>query len=279
MQIAELQKCYEDKLSHLYTASEIRILLLKMARHYNVFTHSQFITEPHRFIQSEEMLLALEKLAIHYPPDYIIGQVQFAGTTLRVNESVLIPRPETEELIYLIKEKYPSLAGAVMDFCTGSGCIALAIKKNFPTTTVYAIDSSAEALITANGSAQDNALDVTFIQADLLRDDFSLDDLPHFNLFISNPPYILKSEAHTVGDNVINYEPALALWVEDEDPLIFYRKIIALGIRYRVHNMVFELNETQGSALLLLCAKMGVTSGELYRDLQGKVRFLWVISN
>lgn len=276
MQIAELHKCYEDKLASLYTACEIRMLLLRMAAHYNVFTPSEYIAEPHRSVETKEMLAALEKLATHYPPDYITGQVQFAGTLVRVNESVLIPRPETEELIYLLKEKYPTLSGAVMDFCTGSGCIALAIKKNFPATAVYALDISAEALHTAAGSARDNALEISFRQADLLSDDFSLADMPPFRLFISNPPYILHSEAHTVGYNVKNFEPALALWVAEEDPLIFYRQIIHLGIRYQVPMMVFEINETQGISLLLLCAKMGVRSAELYRDLQGKVRFLFV---
>jgi release factor glutamine methyltransferase len=234
-----------------------------------------------RLSESEllDFLRAIKRLKNHEPIQYILGSVPFGDCTILVDSNVLIPRPETEEIVYrslkLLKNiHFP----VILDLCTGSGCIALAIKKNYPESTVLAVDFSYEAIQLAKKSAALNKLEVDFILEDV-RKPTTL-NYPHLDLIISNPPYVLEIEKLSMSENVLNFEPHLALFVENEDPLFYYRKMIENYIRFLKKDgiLVFEINENLAKETMNILEESGdFTQIEVIKDLQGKERMVQCI--
>ncbi len=227
--------------------------------------------------QIAQLHAVLAELATHKPIQYVLGEAWFAGMPFFVNESVLIPRPETEELIeWIAKESLALGVGGwgLIDIGTGSGCIPISLKKKLPQVRVTSIDVSAEALQVAKQNAAILNTEVNFLQLDFL-DETNWEQLPLYDIIVSNPPYIKQSEESSMLPNVLKYEPALALFVPDDDALLFYRKIAAFAKTHlSVHGMIFvEINEALASEVTALFKSFGFET-ELRKDMQGRDRML-----
>jgi len=209
------------------------------------------------------------------PIQYILGHTEFYGRKFTVNKHVLIPRPETEELVDLIiKENRKQKNPAILDIGTGSGCIAVSLKKEIPHARVFALDTSKEALEVAKLNAKDLNAELNFIEADILNlAGKELNDLK-FNIIVSNPPYVTDSEKEFMHQNVLDYEPEMALFVRDQDPLLFYRTIIEFSQEHLLAEGLcyFEINERYGNETKELFKKNNFTDIRMLQDLRGKDR-------
>lgn len=210
----------------------------------------------------------------HRPVQYILGHTEFYGYKFEVNESVLIPRPETEELVdWIIKDHQADSNINILDIGTGSGCIPISLKLNLPLAKVSSIDISEDAQKLATKNAKSNNADVSFIHADVL----ALETLPEqYDIVVSNPPYVLESEKAEMRKNVLDYEPSIALFVKNEDPLLFYRKIIQLVERSsRVQTkLYFEINESYAQDVIELFDVQKWQNIELRKDIRSKDRMI-----
>ena len=222
-----------------------------------------------------------ERLKKQEPIQYIIGSTEFYGLPIKVNSHVLIPRQETEELVdMIIKEaRIPPLGGggAILDICTGSGCIAIVLKKNIPQSTVYAIDISDDALKVADENSKLNQTPKSFIQAEIFQLPTSNLQLPNnLDIIVSNPPYVLENEKKEMTDRELNYEPHLAFFTEGDDALIFYRQIAELATQHLTSGgkLYFEINEQKGKEIVELLTSKGFKEVTLKQDLNGKDRMI-----
>lgn len=228
-----------------------------------------------QFAQLQEALKALHE---HQPVQYVTGSSWFYGMELQVNANVLIPRPETEELVeWIIQDVHESklLNRRILDIGTGSGAIPIALKKELPTATVWAVDVSTGALATARANAQQQKLEVHFEQIDIL-DTAAARSLPMFDIIVSNPPYICQRERTDMQEQVVAYEPSIALFVPDEDALLFYRQIGSLA-KEKLNPggaLYFEINEAFGSETAALLREQGYVNVEVRKDLFGKDRMV-----
>lgn len=225
------------------------------------------------FVLSEKEIqewdLILEALKKEIPIQYILGRTEFFGLPFKVNEDVLIPRPETEELVEWIiqdakMEGFKDLK--ILDIGTGSGCIAITLAKNIPNAKVYAIDVSSKALKTAKENAAINQVEVVFLEKNILE----TNDLEmQFDIIVSNPPYVRNLEKEEIKKNVLDNEPHLALFVEDNDALIFYRKIAELAAENLNQNgrLYFEINQYLGEEMIELLHNKGFQDIELRKDI------------
>ena len=213
----------------------------------------------------------LEKLKIQIPIQYIIGTTHFYGLEFIVDENVLIPRPETEELVALVKAQGLSYSN-IIDFCTGGGCIALALKKAYPIAVVSAIDLSDAAIELAQENAQLNKLEIQV----MVQDIFDWQSIEQFDLIVSNPPYIPHKEAALMQENVLAHEPHMALFVADQTPLLFYEQLARLALSNLQSKgiIALEVHENLAQQTLALFDKKYFIRSEIYRDLQGKERMI-----
>ena len=222
------------------------------------------------------------------PIQYITGEAWFYGLQFEVNENTLIPRPETEELVeFILKEtsnfQLPASSLNIIDIGTGSGCIPISLKANLPQANVSAIDVSEKALEVAKRNAQSNKVEVNFIQANILEvEDLSKLPLPNaqnllpLDIIVSNPPYVRNLEKEEIKKNVLDYEPHLALFVEDTDALLFYRKIAQLALKNLAPNglLFFEINQYLGKETVELLENLGFKNIELKKDIYGNDRMV-----
>ena len=218
----------------------------------------------------------LSELQQEKPIQYITGEAWFYGLRFEVNENTLIPRPETEELVEWILNspiiKHPSPIN-ILDIGTGTGCIPISIKTNLSQANVSAIDISEKALEVAKRNAVSNKVDISFIQADILE----VEDLSqYFDIIVSNPPYVRNLEKQEIKKNVLDYEPHLALFVEDTDALLFYRKIAQLALKNLSPNglLFFEINQYLGKETVELLENLGFKNIELKKDIYGNDRMI-----
>lgn len=221
------------------------------------------------------------------PIQYITGETWFYGLRFQVNENTLIPRPETEELVEWIiesqKSNVQSQTLAILDIGTGTGCIPISLKSNLPQANVSAIDVSEHALEVAKRNAELNKVEINFIQANILEVQ-DLSQLPtpnsqlrtNFDIIVSNPPYVRNLEKQEIKKNVLEYEPHLALFVEDTDALLFYRKIAQLALKNLSPNglLFFEINQYLGNETVELLKNLGFKNIELKKDLYGNDRMI-----
>lgn len=216
------------------------------------------------------------RLQQHEPIQYILGETNFYGLTFKVNPSVLIPRPETEELVERIITEYNEKAINVLDIGTGSGCIAIALARHLKQATVAALDISPEALEVARQNAVCNQVSVSFQEIDILSVSQTTSFLSDrkFNCIVSNPPYVMNKEKQAMEQNVLAYEPHLALFVPDEDPLLFYHTIARFGQAALLAggHLYFEINAQCGQQTVDMLQQEGYNNIELIRDLSGNDR-------
>ena len=224
------------------------------------------------YILSDENISSFEKIIVdikkNIPIQYVLGETHFYNLKFNVNSSTLIPRPETEELVrYILDHNFSS----VLDIGTGSGCIAISIAKN-SNASIDAIDNSKEALEIAKSNAILNSVDVNF----MFNDVFGISVTKKYDLIVSNPPYVLNSEKKYMHQNVIDYEPHNALFVEDSNPLIFYEKIALIASKNLNSNglLFFEINEKFGEQIIDLLLKLNFVDIELKKDINGRDRII-----
>lgn len=223
---------------------------------------------------------AVNRLLEGVPVQYVTGKAWFDGLLFHVDESVLIPRPETEELVQKVASELPvDRPLRIWDVGTGSGCIAIALAKRFPLADVVAFDVSGKALITARQNAINNKVEVDFICDDVLHPQLELWHQP-VDVVVSNPPYIRESEKTSMEANVLDHEPHTALFVPDEDPLVFYRQILTIAKPQLNPDGVvwFEINEAKGEEMSQLCKEKGLAV-EILEDFFGKPRFCKAMFN
>ncbi|ATL47704.1 protein-(glutamine-N5) methyltransferase, release factor-specific [Chitinophaga caeni] len=239
--LQQLQSIYDSRES-----ATIANILLEHISGYNKMDRILFKDESLDASQEAKLLLAIQSLLAHQPLQYIIEAAWFYGMQFYVNQHVLIPRPETEELVSWVLEEQHTMHGEVniIDIGTGSGCIPISIKKHWEAANVYGIDLSETALEVARKNAEQLQVEVNFTGQDILRAN-ALEQLPTFDIIVSNPPYIKESEKKQMQKNVLDYEPGIALFVPDHDPMLFYRTIASIAMEKlrKGGKIFFEINE------------------------------------
>jgi release factor glutamine methyltransferase len=278
----EIRKFISRELSDIYPPGEIGSLTRIIVR--TVFGQEwlPFITDKPGIISAEEDKMIMDivtRLKSGMPIQYITGETEFSGCRIKVNENVLIPRQETEELVEMIIRENRELKGRIIDIGTGSGCIAVALAKKLAGCKVYAVDISEKAVETARINAEINDARVEFITGDIFSMKFTGPE--PFNIIVSNPPYVRESEKAGMHINVTGYEPHGALFVPDENPLLFYERIISVSnqLLAPAGRIYLEINEAMGEEMIKLAGKYGFECIEIIKDLNGKERFMKGIYN
>lgn len=284
--LSDVIKFYKQELAGIYSDSELQnIINWVLEKQLNlsaidIVSNAAIQITQSDLIQLEQMCFDLKK---HTPIQYVLGEAEFYRLKFKVNENVLIPRPETEELVELIIKKFNTQHSIcnILDIGTGSGCIPISIKKNIPQAKVYALDVSKDALEVAKYNALQNNVEINFFQADVLSDDIEATILQHtkqerIDLIISNPPYVLASEKEGLHNRVKNYEPSLALFVGDDDPILFYRRIAALAKNILAENgmLYFECHKDYAKAVYKLLMDKRFSTVCLHQDMAGVNRFV-----
>lgn len=269
-------KSIRETLAPVYNRSEIESFISIIFRHVKGFSQNEMILNARDTLDpahAEKIMQIVGRLEQQEPIQYILGETSFYGLNFKVDPSVLIPRNETEELVELILKDHADVPLRVLDLGTGSACIPVALKKNRPRFEVSACDVSEKALSVAAENARLNETDIHFFVYDVLSDRGLPNDA--YDIWVSNPPYVLEKERALMASNVLEHEPALALFVPDHDPLLFYRAITLKAKKYLVAGgkLYFEINEKYGAAVCSMLEDLGF-SAELFPDLHGKARMV-----
>lgn len=266
-----------DELKDHYSDPEIKALsniiiktTLGISRLHDFYNNDLQVS----LTQAHKITEICNELKTGKPIQYIIGEAIFYDCRIKVNGSTLIPRPETEELVDLIIKENRGFNGNIIDFGTGSGCIAIALAVNMPESVVTGIDISDDALGTAEENRLLNNTKVVFRKDDILN--FKNTSALKADIIVSNPPYVRISEKKNMGKNVLGFEPHLALFVNDEDPLVFYRKIIEIAgnILEPDGKIYFEINEAFGNITADLLSESGFKEISVIKDLNGRDRIV-----
>jgi len=269
------------KLAFLYNDQEVTSLIALIFNHYFGWNRADLHLNADTAIKGEKLLQiteSIEKLCQGVPLQYITGESFFAGTTLRIKPGVLIPRPETEEMVgIIIRENIHRQFSAfnILDLGTGSGCIAVSLALAFRSAAVDATDISEHALNVAGENAAYNKVSVRLLPVNML-DNSQMDALAGYDLVVSNPPYVTESEKAFMQRNVLDHEPSVALFVPDEDPLVFYRAIGSFAFRHLVRPglLYLEINERFGTEVKQILLKQGFEKVDVLCDIFGKDRFI-----
>lgn len=283
MTILQASKNLSGQLSALYEQREAaNITNLVMEKITGLSPSGRIVHKQKELAAAQRARLDLftQQLLQHKPVQYVLHETWFAGMRFYVDEHVLIPRPETEELVEMIvTDVDPGLKNPfVLDIGTGSGCIPIVLKKKLPESIVYALDISKEALKIAEKNAVDNGINVEFLHVNIL--DFNAyKNWPEFDIIVSNPPYIRQNESASMQQNVLQYEPHAALFVPDDDALLFYKAITGFALQYLKPGgkLYFEINEMLGEEVATLLAAKNFSSIKIKKDLQEKNRIVSAI--
>lgn len=271
---------YIDELNSIYDKNEIEAMFLLALHHFLKLSRADYLIKKDHIVDEQNtanFMEVLQALKIGKPIQYILGETYFYGLPFKVDETVLIPRPETEELvdwiISMIKPLNTTLN--ILDIGTGSGCIAIALRKNLPNTQVYALDVAEDTLATAQENAQLNKCAVHFIHQDILKYQHQKHQ-QQYQIIVSNPPYIKEDEKPAMHQNVLSNEPHRALFVSNENPLLFYEAIcnFALLNLEKGGSLFFEINEYLGLQTVELLQLKGFINIVLRKDMQGKDRMI-----
>ena len=278
MQLKSLQNFFQNGLLGYYPKEEINTFFYRICEQHlgykriDVSLKSETLITPETFEYFETII---SRLLTYEPIQYILGTTAFFGLEFKVDSNVLIPRPETEELVaWILKQTDSSQSLKILDIGTGSGCIAISLAKHLPNAEIYALDVSPKALEIAELNAQQNAVKLNMIQANVLE--WKPTDLS-FDLIVSNPPYVRESEKERMAPNVLEHEPHLALFVENDNPLVFYRAIVELGKQTlkKQGQLYFEINEYLGEETQALFSSDTFEDVQLKSDIFGKQRMIY----
>jgi release factor glutamine methyltransferase len=275
--IKDIRFYLAKELAGVYNEPEIRALadiiiktVLGITKLHQLYDGAYMVTG----MQAEKFYKLTAELKTGKPIQYILGETTFYNCTIKVNGSTLIPRPETEELVALIVRENKEYEGNIIDFGTGSGCIAIALAANIPLSALTGIEISDDAIRIAQENAFLNNVKVSFIKGDI----FNLDpeSVGRAGIIVSNPPYVRDSEKPLMARNVLDFEPHLALFVTDSDPLIYYNAILKLAdkILLRDGRLYFEINEIMGKSMILLLESFNYSEIEILSDINNKERII-----
>jgi release factor glutamine methyltransferase len=279
MRVKDYRSIFIETLLPVYDAVEAESFFYLILEHKLKMRRIDLALQPDADLAEEQMAewnAILKELLNEVPIQYLLGTTSFYGLDFEVNANVLIPRPETEELVDWILSDYKKEAiedCKILDIGTGSGCIAIALAKNISQAEVAAIDVSKKALELAQTNAQTNGVAVAFLCQNILE----TEDLQgQFDVIVSNPPYVRTLEKAEIKKNVLEHEPHLALFVDDNDALLFYRKIAALAQKNLKENgkLYFEINQYLGLEMIDLLNSMGFVAVELRKDIYGNDRMI-----
>jgi len=279
LKIIDLKVEFIDALSDLYPSQEVLSFFTILVEKHLDLSRLEVALKPNHSVSltvSKKIKNAIQRLRKFEPIQYIVNGVEFYNLKFYVNRNVFIPRPETEELVFWIVDRHKnrdSKSRRILDIGTGSGCIAISLAFNLPDYKVSAFDISSEALDVARKNAIINNVNVDFFKEDVLN----CKKLPKkYDIIVSNPPYIIENEKDKMQSNVLKYEPDIALFVNNDDPLLFYRKIAQLGQKHLISegSIYFEINEYLGSELLILLKTEGYKEITLQKDIFGKYRMV-----
>ncbi len=278
MILRELVREIAAALSGIYPGGEARTVAREVVCHVTGHTLTSLLVSEGEEItarEEEEVRYLVARLAEHEPLQYVIGRAWFCGRRFAVREGVLIPRPETEELVVWIVERESARSGPrMLDIGTGSGCIAVSLALTVAGAEVDATDISPAALAVAEGNARSLGAAVNFMQSDILTAE--VPERPMYDVVVSNPPYVMERERGEMERNVLDYEPDTALFVPDEDPLLFYRAVAAYarGALAVGGALYFEMNGMLGEETARMVSSMGFADVEIRCDMEGKQRML-----
>ncbi|MFK5983354.1 MAG: peptide chain release factor N(5)-glutamine methyltransferase [Flavobacteriaceae bacterium] len=287
MKIKELKKYFVGSISELYPSEEVQSFFNLFSEHYLGMSRIKIVLNSDKILSEatvSKFKKAIQRLKNFEPIQYIIGETEFFGLPFKVDENVLIPRPETEELVsWVIEEREERRDDReedirVLDIGTGSGCIAISLASKLPNAKVSALDISKGALGVAKQNAKLNEVNIDFVEADILDSNtwnLKFENL-EFDIIVSNPPYVRELEKELMESNVVKHEPATALFVKDEDPLLFYRKIAQFGKEYLKPTgaLFFEINEYLAEKMLQLLKEEGYSEIEIKKDIFNKDRMI-----
>ncbi|WP_147677526.1 peptide chain release factor N(5)-glutamine methyltransferase [Algibacter pacificus] len=279
MKLKEIKNTFHLELDPLFPLEEVnRFFYILIEAYYNI-SRLNLAMDSDLEVENEALILeALEALKQQKPIQYILGETEFYGLTFKVNENTLIPRPETEELVsWVLKKAALNEKINILDIGTGSGCIAISIAKNLLKAKVYALDVSQGALKMATENAKLNQVEISFINEDILAvSDSELDKNIKFDIIVSNPPYVRNKEKKMMQANVLENEPHLALFVDDENPLQFYKAITVFAVKNLNKNggLFFEINEYLGREMIQLLKEHHFENIQLKQDIFKKDRMI-----
>jgi len=286
--LQEIKTIFHKELDTMYGADEVSSFFYILIEYYFNLERFVLTIEPNLIInKAQETLVfeALSQLKLNMPIQYITGTTHFMDLDFKVNEHVLIPRPETEELVRWIIDDARGLPQApkILDIGTGSGCIPISLGKNLPNSEIIALDISPEALQVARDNAKTNDVNVTFFQADILnlghkkvvesqRNNLNSE----FDIIVSNPPYVRELEKEKMHANVLEHEPSIALFVTDKDPLKFYKAIVKFALLHLKSNgcLFLEINQYLGNEMIELLENHQFQHIQLRKDMYGNHRML-----
>lgn len=275
--VRDIERYCHAELDSLYGNGEVGVFVRMLFEAFMGWDSTKLLLNREATVNQSDLLRfhwAVEDLKRWRPIQHIVGYTMFCGCRIDVDESTLIPRPETEEIVQKVIARFQSRRPKrILDLCTGSGCIAIALAKQWLDADVTAVDVSEQALEKAAHNAAVNGVEIGFVHADLLSG-FRLDK-SEFDLIISNPPYVMESEKSAMSHNVLDWEPQRALFVPDGDPLLFYRVIADIATRYLSGDgmLVFEINERLGEETVALLESKGYTA-HVHSDFNGKARMV-----
>ena len=269
------------ELAGIFPKEEIESLIFLIYEKVKGYSRTQFLLSREEKLSTDE-LVEIEKIVSrlkkHEPIQYILGQTEFYGMPFHSVSGVLIPRPETEELVQWIIQENKLLSPTILDIGTGTGCIAISLLKNIEQAKVIACDISLLCIETALRNAELNATPVSVFEYDILNGTPKV-TFPELDLIVSNPPYVRETEKLLMEKNVLEYEPGLALFVTDENPLIFYERIADFAITHLKNrgSLYFEINEAFGKECVEMLQGKGFSNIILKKDINGKDRMIWSI--
>ena len=283
MTLQELKSKFLIEISELYPIEEILSFFFLLVHHKLKLTRADLAIRSNQIVENSELtffLNAINQLKDEEPIQYIIGETEFYGLPFTVDSNVLIPRPETEELVDWILNEFriQNSELRIIDIGTGSGCIAISLAKHLPKAMVYAVDISKQALQIAKKNANHNNVNIHLIKLDILKPNVTqgIDKDLKFDIIVSNPPYVRESEKHEIQKNVLQNEPHQALFVEDANPLIYYDKITDFAKLHLTTNGVLflEINQYLGKEMVTLLQQKKFKNIELRKDIFGNDRMV-----
>lgn len=284
MILKDIQNIFHQELDAMYGADEVGSFFNMLIDFYLGLNRITLVLDPKYAVtkvEEQPLFEALSRLKLDEPIQYIIGETEFYGLPFKVNQNTLIPRPETEELVEwvlneLSDKKDQSLK--ILDIGTGTGCIAISLAKNLPNAQVFALDVSSRALKIAKENAKLNAVSIRFIEDSILdlKQELLINETDFFDVVVSNPPYVRDREKVEIKNNVLQHEPHLALFVKDENPLLFYKAISEFAVQKLKPNglLFFEINQYLGAEMEALLHAYAFKNCVMKRDMCGNQRMI-----
>lgn len=279
--VKAIKSYFKERLKDQFSESELRMMIKEAVMARLNLSPTDYLLSDEQLLSESDLLYfrsIVKRLQTNEPFQHIIGYTTFFGLKIKTDHRALIPRPETEELVEWVLKTYSNDQEIkLLDLCTGTGCIALALKSSRPDWTVEACDLSEEALALARENSDENKLIVSICKMDVLnQEDYKLLSSDLYDCWVSNPPYIPEQEREEMNENVTSFEPGIALFVPNDEPLLFYRSIAEQGKKFlkKKGHLFFEIHENFGDQTQKMLESLGFSNVEIKKDLQGKERMI-----